>query len=1068
MRIAKITFFFLLFPLFMFAQKAERLGSAVNSQFEEREPMPTHDGKYLYIWRRQHPQNTNGYNDQGDIWVAKIGPNDEFQPARRLNAPLNSRGIDFVWATSPNHDTLFVSQIMVQGQRGFMYTTLGSRGYWNNQRSFTIEDYTPLGEYKDYSFTAEGHVLLPNKGTDTEGGPDIYVYFKKGETTWGNPKNLGPDINTRFHEDAPHMMADGETLYFNRGIGRSGPHDVYVTKRLDDTWQRWSTPEPVGPPINTPGYEADFIISPDEKWAYWIADINQSGNIDIYRMPLNRCEVDVYAEGEMRMCEGDSLKLEAGFNTLGNVRYQWYHEGRAIAGANTKVHMAKKAGSYQVERQSPGCLVKSDPIRIQSKSSPEVTVSPDAVFLCDQDQVTLQATTKGGNRWHWMRNGLKMPDEFSPTLTVNRPGLYSVMVSNGECASRSNFVQVGRMEKPVVFPHNMKEGSSRPTPYEWLWTAGFGAKKNWLLQDMAADPLGRTVVLGLKKNGSSHEEVLLAFGREGQSRLQKNFGPADERAKRFVAVDYEGNIILANRERMLRKYNANGSLQWQINQSVEDLSGLTVDPLGHVYVYGRFQRDIKIGRKRFKANARGSAYLAKYDPRGKQLWVKTFSTEASGIDHGNALGCDNEGNIYLSGDFEAIANFAPGHVLHAGFSSNFYFLAKYNPAGEVLWCTKLATRKTGPRSSDFFVDERGQSYALHGERYFKVNKEGEIIQKMNLKAPGNRAPRMARIIVDGQGTLFTYALTDKKKYFLNRTDRNGRSLTVWQQKSSSKEDENLPVLATNEEGKLFVAGLSKSKPPSKQDIGDQTGFITTFGLPDPELKTAPLALCPGQSLMLQVRIPLAIPFYWMKDGKPIPGANDTLLLVRESGEYQVKAFSNGCERHSNIQLVGDCNQKIASKPKPAPRIEPTPEPVEEPVVQNQPELVKEEVAVDEAPKKRDSKPEKRNISNQGKVTVSNPKIKIYVWDHGSMDNDTISVIVNDKVVLKEYCLTRRPKVIKVKLDPNQNNRVELYAHNLGAIPPNTASIRVDDGKHSQTLELKSNLRKSGSFNIRVK
>jgi hypothetical protein len=957
---------------------------------------------------------------------------------------------------------------MVQGQKGFMYTTKGARGNWKSQRSMSLDGYTPLGEYKDYSFTPQGHLLLPNKGVDTEGGPDIYVYFKTGDMKWGNPKNLGPDINTRFNEDAPHMMPDGERLYFNRGVGRSGPHDVYMAKRLDNTWQRWSTPEPVGPPINTPGYEADFLISPDEKWAYWIADPNQSGNIDIFRMPLNRCEVDVYADGEMRMCEGDSLKLESGFNTLGNVRYQWYYEGKVIAGATSKAYMAKKAGSYQVERQSPGCLVKSDPLRIQSKPSPEATVTPDAVFLCDQDQVTLQTTTRGGRRWQWLRNGLKMPDAFGPNLTVSRPGVYSVLVSNGECEARSNDVQVGRMGKPIIFPQNMKEGNSRPTPYEWLWTAGFGAKKNWLLQDMAGDPLGRSAILGMKKSGSNYEEVLLAFGREGQTRLEKNLGPADPKAKRFVVIDYEGNTILANRERFIRKYDSNGSLQWQINQSIEDVSGLTVDPLGHVYVYGRFQQNIKVGRKRFKPNKRGSAYLAKYNPRGKQLWVKTFSTESSGIDHGNALGCDNEGNVYISGDFKAIANFGPGKVLHARFSSNYYFLAKYDPAGEVLWCTKLATRKTGPRSSDLFVDERGQSYLLHGERYFKVDKKGAIIQKMNLKAPGSRAPRMARIIVDGQGTLFTLALTDNKKYFLNRTDRNSRSLTVWQQKSSSKEDANLPVLATNEEGKLFVAGLSSSKPPSKQDVGGQTGFITTFGLPDPELKSAPLALCPGQSLVLQVRIPLAIPFYWTKDGRPIPGANDTLLVVTESGEYQVKAFSNNCERYSNIQMVGDCNQRIADKPKTTPEVITAPEPVvEEPVVQTEPEVVEKPEPEPLAPAPK-PKREKRSISTQGKVIVSNPKIKIYVWDHGSMDNDTISVIVNDKVVLKEYCLTRKPKVIRVKLKPEGNNRVELFAHNLGAIPPNTASIRVDDGESSKTLELKSNLKKSGSFNIKVK
>ncbi|MFK7969610.1 MAG: TolB family protein, partial [Bacteroidia bacterium] len=588
---------FLALPFFLEAQKAERLSSAINSQFEEREPMPTHDGQYLYIWRRQHPRNTGGNNDQGDIWVAKLGPNGKFLPAERLRSPLNSYGTDFVWQTSPNHDTLFVSQIVQAGQKGFYYSVRLPNGRWSNQRSWTIEDHTPLGEYKDYAITSTGHLLLPNKGVDTEGGPDIYVAFKKGPGVWGKPMNLGPDVNSRFNEDAPHLMPDGETLYFNSGIGRGGPHDVYVTKRLDNTWKRWSAPQNVGPPINTKiGYEADFMISPDGKWAYWIADPKREGNVDIFRMPLNRCEVDAYIDGDTRMCDGDSLEIEAGFNTLGNVRYQWYLDGRKIAGATNKKHMATAPGSYQVERQSPGCLVKSSPLAINSKPSPKANLGTDDLFLCDKKSQVLNANASGNtNRWQWMRNGLKIPGANGPSLLVDRPGTYSVTVGNGECSSNSNSVRVGKMVTPYIFPRNMADKRSRPVPYEWRWTAGLGKSKSYILQDMASDPLGQSAVLALVKNGKYYEEVLMSFGREGEAQIQKNFGTADPRAKRFVATDYEGNVILANREKFLRKYDSNGSLQWQVEQRVEDVSGLAVDPLGHVYVYGRFKKSVRIG-----------------------------------------------------------------------------------------------------------------------------------------------------------------------------------------------------------------------------------------------------------------------------------------------------------------------------------------------------------------------------------------------------------------------------------------------------------------------------------------
>ena len=79
---------------------------------------------------------------------------------------------------------------------------------------------------------------------------DIYVCFLEKDGTWTEPKSLGKKINLPdYDEMTPYLAADGVTLYFSSNRpGGLGDNDIWMTKRLDSTWQKWSEPVNLGEP----------------------------------------------------------------------------------------------------------------------------------------------------------------------------------------------------------------------------------------------------------------------------------------------------------------------------------------------------------------------------------------------------------------------------------------------------------------------------------------------------------------------------------------------------------------------------------------------------------------------------------------------------------------------------------------------------------------------------------------------------------------------------------------------------------------------------------------------------
>jgi hypothetical protein len=95
------------------------------------------------------------------------------------------------------------------------------------------------------------------------------------------------------------------------------------------------------------------------------------------------------------------------------------------------------------------------------------------------------------------------------------------------------------------------------------------------------------------------------------------------------------------------------------------------------------------------------------------------------------------------------------------------------------------------------------------------------------------------------------------------------------------------------------------------------------------------------------------------------------------------------------------------------------------------------------------------------ITTSETEIEINIYDNGTVDNDTISVFVDKKLVLSKKRLTEKALTLKVNLDDNANyHELVMVAENLGEIPPNTSLMVVKAGKQQYEVRITSTEQKN--------
>lgn len=257
------------------------LGAGINTSFSEAAPAISRDGLALYFVSNRPGVPPDAFGDN-DIYVARRDSVDlPWGVPVNLGAKINTAAFEGFPALSANEHHLFFFRM--------------PGDIWVSSRKSVTDDLGNDGW--------QSPVLLgPGVNTpDSEGGP---AYFENREL--GLPQLLfnslrpGSALNDIYVADAfgaavpvnalnstgtdadPSMTADGREIFFHSNRPGSAGTDVYRSVRTS-VLEPWSTPEPLGPVVNTAASENLVAIAPDGETLYFTSSREGGfGSNDIY------------------------------------------------------------------------------------------------------------------------------------------------------------------------------------------------------------------------------------------------------------------------------------------------------------------------------------------------------------------------------------------------------------------------------------------------------------------------------------------------------------------------------------------------------------------------------------------------------------------------------------------------------------------------------------------------------------------------------------------------------------------------------------------------------------------
>ncbi|MCK5774548.1 MAG: OmpA family protein [Bacteroidales bacterium] len=301
----------------------QNIGPNVNSEFDEYINTISVDDQNIIITQKRSKKSMNT--------GARVGPmTEDFRSSIRQStgewgrltglSGFNTDGNEGAMSISP--DNRMRVYTACGRKEGFgscdLYISHWRSGRWSRPRNMGANVNTRWWETNSTISSDGNTIFFISNRKGGFGRSDIWKITKQKDGMWGDPVNLGKNINTIGMEMTPYIHPDGKTLYFasDGHIGMGGS-DLYVS-RMDEKGE-WSYPVNLGYPINTKENEMGIVLNAIGNMAYISADRDGGfGGFDVYNFELYsdvRPTAVTYMRGVVRDAK-NKTPLEAEFELV--------------------------------------------------------------------------------------------------------------------------------------------------------------------------------------------------------------------------------------------------------------------------------------------------------------------------------------------------------------------------------------------------------------------------------------------------------------------------------------------------------------------------------------------------------------------------------------------------------------------------------------------------------------------------------------------------------------------------------------------------------------------------------
>ncbi len=543
----------------------------------------------------------------------------------------------------------------------------------------------------------------------------------------------------------------------------------------------------------------------------------------------------INASGALTQCEGNTLRLSTSTAVEGA---QWLVNGQPLLGANDTVLVVNTSGSYQLSStNSFGCESLSQPIAVtfHPVPTPATITGSGALSFCQGGQAILRTTGASGNR-QWLLDGQPLLSAQSDTIIANQTGTYQLQLTNAfGCSSLSNSLSVVVNPVPAA-PVNLTGNVAICDGESTLLRVNAGNGTLQWLRNGNIIPGANSDSLLVNLAGSYRVRLTNSSGCTALSSFQTVTVNANPASATLTAM---GNASVCQGELVvINATGATGTKTWLKDGQPFGTSNADSLVAG---ISGNYQLKV--------TNASGCSSLS----NAIAVVIHPLPTLPAVIPSGATTLCQGD-SIRLNSSYN---------------NGNQWLLngqALTNQQTDSLWLT--ATGNYSVR----YTDANGCS-ATSAAISVQVN---TYPLAATLTALGNTT------FCVGSGVALKAAYTDgDAQWTFNGSPISGAtgdSLFATQAGTYSL------ILSRN--GLCAVNSLN--------DVLTQT--LPTPNQPQITASHA-LSFCQGDSVVLS-STGLAN-YQWLKNGQTIVGANDSLLVVRDSGNYSVSTQNGICDRVSN-------------------------------------------------------------------------------------------------------------------------------------------------------------------------